>query len=99
MGGTFSRRPEPTNNNRNHHISWFNSTFEKAEITLNKLTNELFNNGNSAINTFNHHTIFNVIENLHNNINLLNVSNNGEPIILINKSPSIFRLPLSIKFK
>lgn len=85
MGGVFSRRPEPTNNDRNHHISWFNSTFEKAEVTLNNLTNELFDNGNSKINIFNHYTIFNIIENLNNHINLLNVSNNGEPIILINK--------------
>ena len=95
MGGAFSRRPESTNNNGNHHISWFNSTFEKAEITLNKLTNELFNNGNSAINIFNHYTIFNVIENLHNNINLLNVSNNGEPIILIKK----YKIILSYLFQ
>jgi hypothetical protein len=85
MGGAFSSRPEPTINDKNHHISWFNSTFEKAEITLNNLTNELFNNGNSKINIFNHFTIFNIIENLNNHINLLNVPNNGEPIILIKK--------------
>ena len=89
MGGAFSRRPEPTNNNGNHHISWFNSKFEKAEITLNNLTNELFDNGNSEINEFNSKTIFNVIENLGGNIDSLTSSNNGEPIILINRNKNI----------
>ena len=81
----FSKRPEPDNNNGNHHISWFNSVFEKAENTLIKVTNELFNNGNSAINIFNHHTIFHIIEILDKNINLLPTSNNGEIITLVKK--------------
>ena len=89
MGGVFSSRPKPTTNHGNHHISWFNSTFEKAEKTLNQLTNELFDNGNSEINVFNSNTIFNVIETLSENINLLDHNNNHEARINLQRNKNI----------
>ena len=88
MGGAFSSRPEPTIN-KNHHISWFNSVFEKAEKTLNQLMNELFDNGNSEINKFNEKTIFNVIENLNGYLDSYIDSNNGESIISVQRNKHV----------